>query len=160
LNRFIGLVEAPSLVTPRFRHRVYLIALENKGYPSRFIVFGLNKNKMWVGMPRVEEIVRRNIEPSSKGPILNLIVKPSSPSEGLVIEGGELIFQTQEPEGRGRENAALVRFLSRSLNIPASKIDIVYGAREKHKRVLFLDIDEDRLVELISKLVMWPGEVS
>ncbi|MCI4462331.1 MAG: DUF167 domain-containing protein [Thermogladius sp.] len=115
---------------------------------------------MWVGMPRVEEIVRRNIEPSSKGPILNLIVKPSSPSEGLVIEGGELVFQTQEPEGRGRENAALVRFLSRSLNIPASKIDIVYGAREKHKRVLFLDIDEDRLVELISKLVMWPGEVS
>jgi uncharacterized protein YggU (UPF0235/DUF167 family) len=114
--------------------------------------------KVWDAMPRLEDVIRRNLESSSRGVILNIIVQPGSPTEGLVIEGSELVFQTVEPEGRGRENAALVRYLSKNLNIPVSKIDIVYGTRERYKRVLLMDINEERLITLLSRILAWPGE--
>ncbi|WP_440059684.1 DUF167 domain-containing protein [Thermogladius sp. 4427co] len=108
-------------------------------------------------MTRLEEVIRRNIEPSSKGVILNIFVQPNSQSEGLIIEGNDLVFMTTENDEKGRSNSALIRFLSRNLNIPTSKIDIVYGAREKFKRVLLVDVDEDKAVEMLAKLIMWPG---
>lgn len=101
-----------------------------------------------------EEALRRHVERSSKGLIINVYVEPGAGSEGFAIVQGDLVFRTREPEGRGRENAALVRHLSRLLRIPPSKVDIIYGARERHKRVLVMDVDEDRLVSALASALL------
>nr|WP_237697109.1 hypothetical protein [Desulfurococcus amylolyticus] len=44
------------------------------------------------------------------------------------------------------------------MNIPVSKIDIVHGTRERYKRVLLMDINEERLITLLSRILAWPGE--
>ena len=98
---------------------------------------------------RVSSILRKNINESSEGALVVIRVKEGD-EEALFIEGDELVFRTLTRPGSGKENAALVSFLSRTLKIPSSKIDIVYGIRERVKRVLISDIDsEDLIIRLL-----------
>ncbi len=90
---------------------------------------------------------------TSKGPVIQVYVKPSSDREELVLEEGDLVFYTREPPVEGRANSALIRYLSRHLKIPSSRIDIVYGWRKRSKRILFIDTDPDELAEKLSALV-------
>lgn len=60
----------------------------------------------------------------------------SSSSRGvetkLVVEGGELVFYTDEPPVRGRANAALLKLLKRALK---ADVEIVRGERDRVKLV-------------------------
>lgn len=100
---------------------------------------------------RLFEILKKNVSETSDGLILSIRVD-SDPSENyLVIEEGELVFRTREYGNTNRVNSALVGFLSQSLKIPSSRIDIVYGARTNGvKRVLIRDM---RLEDLEHKLL-------
>ena len=90
---------------------------------------------------------------TSKGVVLEVVVYPNSDREALVYRDGELLFYTNEPPLQGRANAALIRFLSKRTRIPSSRIEIVYGARSRVKRVLFRDTSIDELVEAIASTV-------
>jgi len=104
-------------------------------------------------LQKIVEILRKNIEESSKGVILQVRVKPGSEPEGFTIESDELVFRTSEPAERGRANASLIKYLSRELKIPISKIDIVYGQREKLKKVLIMDEPADKIIEKLTRVL-------
>ena len=88
---------------------------------------------------------------SSKGVIISIFVKPDSPKEELVFEGNELIFYTMEPPVKGRANAALIRFFAKILGIPRSRISIIYGKRDRLKKILIMDATMDYVVEKLRR---------
>ncbi len=98
--------------------------------------------------------IMRYLEERRDGVLLTIYVKPGSNRDELVLEGDELVYYTSEPPVKGRANASLIRFLSRTLDLPISKIDIVYGARERLKKIMVRDtsieIITDKLLEYIS----------
>ncbi len=99
-----------------------------------------------------QDVLRRILNESKKGVIIQIYVKPESNKEELVLEGGELVFYTTEPPEKGRANAALIRYLSKRLGIPVSKIDIISGQRDRLKMILIRDVKFDDIVELISNI--------
>ncbi|MEM0035498.1 MAG: DUF167 domain-containing protein [Desulfurococcus sp.] len=104
-------------------------------------------------LDKIRGIVSKHISESSQGIILSIRVKPGDVEDYITIEGDELVFHTAEQSEKGRENAALVKYLARELKIPVSKIDIVYGRRETLKKVLLNDVDPDELAIKLAKLV-------
>ncbi|MEM4624139.1 MAG: DUF167 domain-containing protein [Thermosphaera sp.] len=104
-------------------------------------------------LQQVVNILQRNMVESSKGIILQVRVEPRSSSEGFTIESDELVFKTGEPAERGRANAALIKYLSRELRIPVSKIDIIYGQRERLKKVLIMDETPDKIIEKLVRVI-------
>ncbi len=98
------------------------------------------------------DVLGRILTESKKGVIIQIYVKPGSNREELVLEGGELVFYTTEPPEKGRANAALIKYLSKRLGIPVSKIDIVSGQHDRLKMILIKDVKFDEIVELISNI--------
>ena len=98
---------------------------------------------------RVAVALRRNIVESGEGVIITVRVDEGD-EEALFIEGDELVFKTPVKLGTGKENAALIGFLARSLKIPSSRIDVVYGSRERVKRLLISGVNlEDLVLKLL-----------
>jgi uncharacterized protein YggU (UPF0235/DUF167 family) len=76
------------------------------------------------------------VEGVKGGVRFRVYVKPESPEDKLVLEGGDLVFYTSEPPVRGRANAALVRYLARLLGVSRVDVEIVRGLRERTKIIV------------------------
>ena len=76
-------------------------------------------------------------------------VKPEQRESRLAIEGDELIFYSVEPDVGGRPNADLTRYIASLLNIPTSRVEIVYGARGGTKRVRIYEVDKETVIEAL-----------
>jgi uncharacterized protein YggU (UPF0235/DUF167 family) len=101
----------------------------------------------------MEEALRKHISEGKDYVDLQVYVKPEANFTGFKMELGELTFYTEEPPLHGRANASLIRYLSRLLKIPSSRIEIVYGVRDRIKRIRIYGVTADQLVEkLISAL--------
>ncbi len=101
----------------------------------------------------IREKIYKVLTESKDGVIMILYVKPGSDKEALVLEGDELVFYTTEIPEKGRANAALIRFLSRTVGLPISKIDIIHGLKDRTKRVLVKDISIDQLVDKLVNVI-------
>ena len=97
----------------------------------------------------MEEVLRKHIIEGDGYIDIILYVKPEAQFTGLRMELGELVFYTEEPDIEGRINASIVMFFSRLLGISPSMIDIVYGVREKTKRVRVKGATWDQAFEKI-----------
>ncbi len=83
-------------------------------------------------MPDVQ-IIQRLLKPVEEGVELEIHVKPRAKYTCLALEGGALVFQTTKPPVRGEANASLVRYLSKLLGVPQSRITVVKGATSRVK---------------------------
>jgi len=101
---------------------------------------------------RVLSTLKKNMSESSEGVIITIRVDEGS-EESLFIETDELVFKTPIKPGTGRENAALISFLARTLKIPSSRIDVVYGARERIKRLLISGVNVEELALRLLRVV-------
>jgi len=82
---------------------------------------------------------------------IKVYVRPRSSGEGFEVDEEGLVFYTPEPPIGGRANAALLRALSRALGVPTSRIEIVYGIRDKSKVVEIKERDVSLLAERLSR---------
>ncbi len=98
----------------------------------------------------MEEVKRLFFE-GRKGWRIKVYVRPRSSREGFELGEDGLVFYTPEPPIGGRANAALIKALSRALRVPSSRVDIVYGIREKSKVVEIMEKDVDVLAERLSR---------
>lgn len=63
-------------------------------------------------------------------------VKPNSKKIGIdVVSENEWIIRVKEPPTEGKANDAIIKAISKHLNIPKSKIQILYGQKSKIKLV-------------------------
>ncbi len=89
---------------------------------------------------------------------LQVYVKPESNETKLVLEGGELVFYTEEPPVAGRANASLIKYLAKALKIPAQRIEIVRGVRDRTKTVRIYEVAKDRALEALKKILGEAGQ--
>ena len=83
-------------------------------------------------MPDVQ-IIQGLLKPVEGGVELEIHVRPRAKYTFLALEGGALVFQTTKPPVGGRANASLVRYLSKLLEVPRSRITIVGGVTSRVK---------------------------
>ena len=67
---------------------------------------------------------------------VSIRVVPRASKEGVAgLEGGVLRIRLNAPPVEGQANAALVRFLSKALGVPKSRIVLVAGGKGRNKIV-------------------------
>lgn len=75
--------------------------------------------------------------------ILHLTVKPGSRKDEFIIEQeGSIKLKIKEQPIEGKANKYLINYLSEIFEVPKSKIEILKGENNPHKKVS-IDIDEE-----------------
>jgi hypothetical protein len=90
------------------------------------------------------------IEQHADGTILTLRVVPRASRnkvDGLL--GDALKIRLQAPPVEGKANKALTRFLSKSLKIPASHIQVISGETSRNKRVLLCGVAPEKVKTIL-----------
>lgn len=70
------------------------------------------------------------------------VIPKSSQSQIVDWENGELKVRIAAIPDQGKANDALIAFLSKTLNISKSQIEIVFGKTGRHKRVRLFGLEE------------------
>lgn len=82
--------------------------------------------------------------------ILKVRVRPRSAADALGgIREGALVVRLTAPPVEGKANAALARFLGRTLHVPPSAIEVVRGATGRDKQVRIAGLTPSALRTLL-----------
>jgi len=68
-----------------------------------------------------------------------------------ILEDGTIKIRLTAPAIEGKANTSLIDFLSKTLDVPKSTIDIVAGHTRRDKLVSILDIDAETIQERIAQ---------
>jgi uncharacterized protein (TIGR00251 family) len=82
-----------------------------------------------------------------RGAALAVRVTPRARKNEIVdvLSDGTVKVHLTAPPVEGKANAELIKFLSKELDIPASRMEVVAGASGRDKLISFIDIDADTL---------------
>lgn len=84
---------------------------------------------------------------------IEISVSPKSSKNRISIDvSGNIKIYLTAPPVDGKANAALLAFLSKSLKIPKSNIEILRGDKSKKKRLSFAGYSADDIVAKIRNL--------
>jgi len=79
-------------------------------------------------------------------------VKPSSSNNRLLLEpDGGFQLRVKAPPTKGRANREIVRWLSKSLNVPSSAINIVRGEHSKEKIIEISGVEMGQVLKLAER---------
>jgi len=87
--------------------------------------------------------LRECVQVVKDGVVMTLRVRPKSRVEDLKLEFSELIFHTKESPVKGKVNTALIKFLSKILEVPTSTVKIISGQKDRSKIVKIKGIPKD-----------------
>jgi uncharacterized protein (TIGR00251 family) len=88
--------------------------------------------------------------PSAKGSLLRVRVTPGAPCDGLAgFVGEELRVRLSAPPVDGKANAALLKFLAKSLGLRASGLELRSGASSRSKVIRIEGLSKE---EALSRL--------
>ncbi len=80
--------------------------------------------------------------------VLSIRVQPNSSREGLgEIRNDALVIRLNAPAVEGKANDALIRFMSKKLDIPKSRITIVRGEKNRTKSVAVEGLSPEGIAE-------------
>ena len=81
------------------------------------------------------------------GAALAILVVPGASRNEIadILEDGTIRIRLTAAPVEGKANAALIDYLSKVLDVPKSKIDIVAGHTRRDKLVSILDIDAETI---------------
>ena len=81
------------------------------------------------------------------GAALAIRVIPGASQNGIadILDDGTIRIRLTAPPVEGKANAALIDYLSKILEVPKSKIEIVAGHTRRDKLVSILDIDAETI---------------
>lgn len=82
--------------------------------------------------------------------ILHLTVKPGSRKDEFIVEqDGSIKVKIKEQPIEGKANKYLVNYLSEIFSVPKSKIEILKGENNPHKKVL-IDVGDEQGNDILS----------
>ncbi len=91
------------------------------------------------------------IRPDDDGAVLECHIQPGAAAGRIAGEyDGRLKIAVAAPPVDGKANAALIRFFSKKLNMPPSRIRIVSGETGRRKRLLFTGLNPEQLAERLA----------
>ena len=80
--------------------------------------------------------------------IIKLKISPNASKNEIINNDGEIKVKVTAQPIENKANKALIEFLSKSLKIAKSNIEIVKGETSKEKTLLFKNISSDKMVEI------------
>lgn len=90
------------------------------------------------------------IQITPQGVILSVFIQPKASKNEIVgLFNSELKIKVQSPPVDGKANETLVEYLSEVLRIAKSKIQIIKGETNRHKKVLIVGLNEAQIKSLI-----------
>ena len=89
------------------------------------------------------------LTPHEKGVVLNIHVQPRSAQNMICgIHGDTLKLKLTSPPVDGAANKQCLAFLSKVLNIPRSRMEIIAGQKSRQKRVLIHSLPHQKSPDL------------
>ena len=82
--------------------------------------------------------------------ILHLKVKPNSKVNQLIVKGNEIVCKIKSPPVDGKANECLIEYLSGLFKLPKSKIQLIKGSTNQHKK-LSIQAEEGFIYSMISQ---------
>ena len=80
--------------------------------------------------------------------IIKLKISPNASKNEIINKDGEIKVKVTAQPIENKANKALIEFLSKSVKIAKSNIEIVKGETSKEKTLLFKNISSDKMVEI------------
>ena len=88
------------------------------------------------------------------GILLDILLKPGAKRDRIMgTQGRELAVSVKEQPVKGRANKALIAFMATTLKLPRQSIELVKGARSKHKTLLLRNIEDQDLKSRVKALM-------
>jgi len=84
--------------------------------------------------------------------IIKLKISPNASKNEIIKSDTEIKIKITAQPIENKANKALIEFLSKTLRIAKSNIEIVKGETSKEKTLLFKNISSDKMVEIKSLL--------
>lgn len=90
--------------------------------------------------------------------MLALKIQPASPKTEIKgIREGELLMRVRGVPEKGKANKALIRYLSKTLKVSQSEINLEQGATSRHKVLCLPAESETRVKELLKEWLQEDG---
>lgn len=84
--------------------------------------------------------------------ILPVKVKANSRDNRITKENGVIVIRIHAPAQEGKANKAIVEFLSETMDVPKSFIEIVSGATSQHKRISIADSYKEKVLKILETI--------
>jgi len=98
----------------------------------------------------VSDAIEAAVEATQDGIVIRVRAQPGARRNGVTgVREGELCVAVTAPPDRGRANDAIVKVLAETLSVPRSRIKILSGDTNRHKRLL---VEGTALVEIVAAL--------
>lgn len=92
--------------------------------------------------------MKKTFENTEKGLIVRLKIIPNSSKNEIIWENEGLKVKITAQPIENKANKALIEFLSKTLKIAKSNIQIIKGELNKEKTLLILGIDEEKFKQI------------
>lgn len=94
-------------------------------------------------------VEKKTFENTEKGLIVRLKIVPNSSRNEIIWENEGLKVKITAQPIENKANKALIEFLSKTLKIAKSNIQIIKGELNKEKTLLILGIDEEKFLNFL-----------
>ena len=86
---------------------------------------------------------------------LRVVIKPQSRREGVLgMYGQSVRIGVKAPPVEGRANEALIQLLGRLFGCSRASLSLEQGASSRNKLVSFADLDKNRVLSILEKLLL------
>ena len=92
------------------------------------------------------------IKDIENGLIIKIKIVPNSSKNDIILEEGFIKIKITAQPIENKANKALVEYLSKQFKVPKTNIEIIKGETSKEKTLLLKIQDENKKVEIITKL--------
>jgi uncharacterized protein (TIGR00251 family) len=102
----------------------------------------------------VSDSIESTVEASADGVIIRVRAQPAARRNGVTgVREGELCVAVTAPPDRGRANDAIVKVLAKVLGVPRSRVKILSGDTNRHKRLMVEGVAVDEVVAALRGVV-------
>ena len=96
-------------------------------------------------------MVKKIFEETKEGLVVRLKIVPNSSRNEIIWENDALKVKITAQPIENKANKALIEFLSKTLKIAKSNIQIIKGELNKEKTLLIQGIDEEKFSEIVKR---------
>lgn len=93
------------------------------------------------------------IKDIDEGVVLNIAVKPNSKKQVIDFNPNFLSISLKSSPEKGKANRELLKYLSKILDIPISKIQLISGHTSRDKRILISDFESTQIKEKLGSFI-------
>jgi uncharacterized protein (TIGR00251 family) len=102
----------------------------------------------------VSDSIEATVEATADGVVIRVRAQPGTRRNGVTgVREEELCVAVTAPPDRGRANDAIVKVLAETLKVPRSRVKILSGETNRHKRLMVEGVAVDEVVAALRGVV-------